>query len=128
EWDEKGWKLWEQLTPHCQTVLDRLRNHALEPKATGIMTRFALWLNNRAEFGEAEPLYLRALAIREKALGSEHPDVASSLICLAALYDNQGQYAKSEPLCLRALAIWEKALGSEHPNVASGLNSLALLY
>ena len=35
---------------------------------------------------EAEPLYQRALAIKEKALGPNHPDVATSLNNLAELY------------------------------------------
>jgi tetratricopeptide (TPR) repeat protein len=61
-------------------------------------------------------------------LGPEHPDVATSLNNLAALYHNQGQYAKAEPLYQRALAIREKALGAEHPKVATSLNNLAALY
>ncbi len=36
-------------------------------------------------YDEAEPLYKRSLAIREKALGPEHPDVAASLENYAAL-------------------------------------------
>jgi hypothetical protein len=43
-------------------------------------------------------LFQRALAIREKALGRDHPDVATSLNNLAALYDVQGRYADAEPL------------------------------
>ncbi len=35
---------------------------------------------------DAEPLYKRALAIWEKALGPEHPHVAASLNNLAELY------------------------------------------
>ena len=60
----------------------------------------------------------RALAIREKALGAEHPDTANSLNNLAALYWAMGDYAKAEPLFRRALAISEKALGAEHPDTA----------
>ena len=40
----------------------------------------------RGRYTDAEPLYQRALAIREKALGPEHPDVADSLNNLAGLY------------------------------------------
>ena len=70
----------------------------------------------------------RALAIREKALGPEHPDVATSLNNLAMLIYSRGDYAKSEPLFQRALAIDEKALGPEHPDLATDLNNLAELY
>ena len=38
----------------------------------------------------AEPLIKRSLAIREKVLGPDHPDVARSLNNLAELYDGGG--------------------------------------
>jgi CHAT domain-containing protein/tetratricopeptide (TPR) repeat protein len=80
------------------------------------------------KFSEAIPLAERVLAIREKALGPDHPDVARSLNNLAALYDLQGRYADAEPLYRRSLAIQDKALGPNHPDVARSLNNLALLY
>ena len=82
----------------------------------------------QGRYAEAEPLYKRALAISEKALGPEHPDVGTSLNNLAVLYQAQGRYAEAEPLYKRALAIDEKALGPEHPDVATSLNNLAVLY
>jgi len=79
-------------------------------------------------YARAEPLYQRALAIHEQALGPEHPDTATSLNNLAGLYYAMGAYARAEPLYQRALAIAEKALGPEHPQTAISLNNLALLY
>jgi tetratricopeptide (TPR) repeat protein len=79
-----------------------------------------------AKFAEAEPLFRRALAIREKALGPEHPEVAASLSCLAALYYLQGRYEEAAPLWERTLRIHEQ--GPEHPDMAWSLNNLALLY
>ena len=70
----------------------------------------------------------QVLAIREKALGPDHPDVAQALNNLAVLYYKQGRYAEAEPLYKRALAIGEKALGPDHPDVATALNNLAELY
>ena len=43
----------------------------------------------------AEPLYRRALLIREKALGLNHVDVATSLANLAALNLAHQMYAKA---------------------------------
>jgi len=83
----------------------------------------------RAEkYTDAIPLAERVLAIREKALGLDHPDVALSLNNLALLYKAQGRYADAEPVYKRALAIYEKALGPTHPYVAASLNNLAGLY
>jgi tetratricopeptide (TPR) repeat protein len=96
--------------------------------------RLATALNNLAElyrvqgkYVDAEPLYRRSLAIREKVLGPEHPDVAASFNNQALLYRVQGRYADAVLLHKRALAIWEKALGPEHPNVAQSLANYAAL-
>jgi tetratricopeptide (TPR) repeat protein len=80
------------------------------------------------KYADAEVIFKRALTIKEKALGPNHPDVATNLDNLAVLYSDQGRYADAEPLSKRALAIREKALGPNHPQVATHLNNLANLY
>ncbi|WP_199322689.1 MULTISPECIES: CHAT domain-containing tetratricopeptide repeat protein [Calothrix] len=85
-------------------------------------------LYQQGKYSEAIPLAERALAIREKVLGTEHLDVAQSLNNLAILYSSQGNYVKAEGLYLRSLAIREKVLGTEHLLVANSLNNLAALY
>jgi len=94
----------------------------------GMQDTIATIFENTGQYPAAEPLYTRALAIREKALGPDHPDVATSLNNLAGLYFKQGQYAAAEPLYKRSLAILEKALGQDHPNEAGSLHNLAVLY
>jgi tetratricopeptide (TPR) repeat protein len=91
-------------------------------------------LNNLGElyrlqgsYTEAEALYKRALKIREKALGPDHPHVAASLNNLAVLYKAQGKYAEAEPLYKRALGIVEEALGPDHPLVATICENMAKL-
>ncbi|MCX5683585.1 MAG: tetratricopeptide repeat protein, partial [Planctomycetota bacterium] len=54
---------------------------------------------------QAEPLYKRSLAIREKALGPDHPLVALSLENLAALYKATNRAEEAEALKKRAEAI-----------------------
>ena len=76
---------------------------------------------------DAEPLYKRSLATHEKALGPQHPNVATSLNNLASLYKAQGRHADAEPLYKRSLAIREKALGPEHPDIAMSLDNYAAL-
>jgi tetratricopeptide (TPR) repeat protein len=73
-------------------------------------------------------LLVRALAIREKTLPSEHPELATTLNNLASVYAHRGSYAEAESLHRRALAIKERALGPDHPDVAAALNNLAELY
>ena len=66
---------------------------------------------------EAEPHYLRALDIWERAFGvfgTEHPDVAEGLNALGKLYRDQGRHGEAEPLLTRALAIRQNTLGADH--------------
>jgi len=76
----------------------------------------------------AESLYQQALAIKEKVLGPDHPDTASTFNNLANLYKDQGKDEQAELLYLRVLDIYEKVLRPEHPDIAGTLYNLANLY
>jgi CHAT domain-containing protein/tetratricopeptide (TPR) repeat protein len=79
-------------------------------------------------FSEAIPVAVRQVQESERVFGPEHPQVATALAYLAALYQASGQYELAEPLAERALAIYEKTYGIEHPAVAASLNNLAALH
>ena len=70
----------------------------------------------------------RALDIREKCLGSLHPDVAKQLNNLALLCQNQGKYDDVEMYYKRAIEIYQKTLGPDDPNVSKTKNNLASAY
>ena len=70
----------------------------------------------------------QAMAVAEKKLGPEHPNIGTSLNNLAALYIAMGEYQKALPLSARALAISEKLDGLEHSKTGINLNNLAELY
>ncbi len=151
-----------EVWPRCQRLLPHARVCAVLieqwdfafPAAARLLDQVGYYLKARASYTEALPLLQRALAIREKALGSDHadtatslnmlfqssltikerllgpdhPDTATGLNSLADLYVDQGAYEHAEPLFQRAIAIREKILGPNHPDTASSLNSLADLY
>jgi tetratricopeptide (TPR) repeat protein len=104
------------------------QQHLTLLEGASLLNRAGWYLKDRGKYAEAEPLYARALAIREQELGASHPYTATSLNNLAALYENQGKYAEAEPLYVRALAIYEQELGASHPDTATSLNNLAALY
>lgn len=92
-----------------------------------LLNNTALSLKLAGEYASAEPLYRRALAIGEKTLGPDNPNVATGLSNLGALLQAEGDYAGAEPLYQRALTIHERAFGPDHPSVATDLNNLGLL-
>ena len=59
----------------------------------------------QGQYAHAEPLYKRSLAITEKALGPDHPNVATSLENMAELYRKTGREKAAEALAKRAAAI-----------------------
>jgi tetratricopeptide (TPR) repeat protein len=93
-----------------------------------MLNKEAISLYQKGQYDRAVVVAKKALDVAEKAVGPNHPNVATSLNNLALLYNAQGQYAQAEPLYKRSLAIMEKALGPDHPNVATSLNNLAALF
>ena len=122
-----NWRTCERLAPHARAAARRAGDAIGEPLAL-LLNKVAYYFYERAAYVEAELLCQRALAIREKALGPDHPEVSTSLNNLAALYSAQGKYDLAEPLYQRAVAILEKTLGPDHPQVGPALNNLAELY
>ncbi len=87
----------------------------MAPGAKAYQQAMATDLNNLAElyraqgrYAEAEPLYKRSLAIREKTLGPEHPDTAQSLENYAALLRKTGRADEATEMEVRAKAIRAK--------------------
>lgn len=79
-------------------------------------------------YTEARTLYERALALRERALGPEHPDLTLSRNNLATIRFAMGDYADALALFERTLTVREAALGPEHPLVAESLNNMATVH
>jgi tetratricopeptide (TPR) repeat protein len=108
----ENWHLCDRFLPHALACSRFINIFGMESADEGLLlSRAGYYLNERAEYVQAELLFRRALAIDEKALGPEHPHTATSLNNQAELYRTQGRYYEAEPLYRRALAIDEKALG-----------------
>src|SRR5262245_22111590 len=58
----------------------------------------SLWRGGKGKQPSSRQLGERALGIRERALGPNHPDVATSLSTLAILLSVNGDYAAARPL------------------------------
>jgi tetratricopeptide (TPR) repeat protein len=58
----------------------------------------------QARYADAEPIYKRALDIRERTVGPDHPDTAASVNNLASLYQAEGRTADALPLVERMMA------------------------
>ena len=106
----------------------KLAEHLSPKDLNTTLNNLASFYRHQGLYDHAEPLFLRCLDIRERALGQDDLSVAITLNNLAGLYEDQGLYDRAEPLYLRSLDIREQVLGKDHSKVATALNNLAGLY
>ena len=104
------------------------KNHPESSDYASSLNNLGVLYKNMGDYKAAEPYYKKALEIRKKVLGEEHPDYASSLFNLGLLYYDMGDYKTAEPYYKQSLEIRKKALGEDHPDYASSLNNLGVLY
>ena len=122
------WPQCERLLMQTAVAMQIIERHQDIGEVSGRLlyeAAYSLW--DRAHYAEAEPLFLRALAIYEQQVGPEHLLVAYPLNNLASLYCEQGKYTEAELLFQRALHIWEQALGVHHPKTTETRKRLIAL-
>jgi len=129
EVDYDTWLQCQQYLPHAQACAALIKAWNMNfPAAAQLLMQAGYYLQDRAEYAQAEPLYQQALSIYETVKGPNHPSTGTMLHNLASLYQAQGQYEQAEPLYQRSLSISETVEGPAHPNTATTLHQLASLY
>jgi serine/threonine-protein kinase len=83
-----------------------------------------LWSQGRSE--EGEELHRRAIALWERALGPEHPEVATARHNLGYALIYQSKHHEAEIEFRRAVSLRERALGPDHPEAASSRIGLGI--
>jgi len=131
--DEPGehpqtWSVCGRMLAHARFVERLTRDVLVEPRRLArVLNRAGGYVAARGDAALARSLLERALAVREEALGPDHPDTAESLNDLGWLVVGQAQWATARSLLERALAVREEALGPDHPHTAESLNNVANL-
>ena len=80
------------------------------------------------ELQAAEPHLVKALALREEALGEDDSETNAARGNLAILYRKQGRLAEAEKLLLEVIRIEERLSGADDPKLAQKQNILAAIY
>ena len=72
--------------------------------------------------------YQKALQIRKKTLGINHPDTATSYNNIGLVYHMRGNDVKELKFYQQALQIREKVLGTDHPDTAISYHNIGAVY
>ncbi len=119
----------EPLLRHAGASMRCAEEASLETAAAATLSnRIGNFLHGRSQFAAAEPFYARALEIRERKLGEEHPDTLRSLNNLGVVLRVLKRYDEAEPIYIKTLELRKLILGAEHPETLSSLNNLGVLY
>ncbi|MGZ6059873.1 MAG: tetratricopeptide repeat protein, partial [Myxococcaceae bacterium] len=76
---------------------------------------------------KAQPLLERALALRTKLQGPDHPDTLEAGSQLGALLWQRGRYAEAEDILRRVLVARQRVLGREDPRTLQTMNRLGVV-
>lgn len=93
-----------------------------DPRLTVTLDNLGALYRLQGKYEEAEPICLRALAIKESTFGPEHANVASTLRDLNEIYRSLGQIDRARKYQERALKILEKAIGPDFEELSEALD------
>jgi Tfp pilus assembly protein PilF len=104
--DVRTWPACARLLSHAQAAAGHAADlEVARGSAAGLLNQAGVYLRGRAQFAEARAALENALAIREAALGPDHPDTATSLGNLAGVLRAQGDLAGARTRFERALQV-----------------------
>jgi nucleoside phosphorylase/tetratricopeptide (TPR) repeat protein len=110
----------------CNVLIEQYE--LLSHKAASLLNRTGTYLTDNGLYTLAEPLHLRALAIRQQVSGATHPDTVKSMNNLGSLYMQQTRYSQAEPLFLQALTVRQQQPEAMPLDTAQSFHLLACLY
>ena len=112
---------------YCKAI-ELQKELSLEEELATSSNNLAGLYKSQGRFAQAQPLYQKALELRKRILGENHPYYATSLNNLAAFYYSQGRFEQAEPLYQQSLELTKYILSENHPDYALVLNNLATIY
>jgi tetratricopeptide (TPR) repeat protein len=80
------------------------------------------------DFAKALEFFKKALAVREKIFGLEHPSVVYSYNNIGMVYKDMENYKKALESLQKALALGETVFGPDHPDIAASYTSIGEVY
>jgi tetratricopeptide (TPR) repeat protein len=123
-----GWPLLRAFSPHADNLAALFPSDARPETLARVQGVFGLFHDSQGQYEKALALRESVLAIRESALGPDHPDTVAALSNMASAYWRLGRHRDALPLDQRALQITETALGPDHPDTATSLDNLAVTF
>ena len=107
---------------HARAEVDRFG----DPRLRGdLLNHLGVIAHDQGKFDEAIALHREALAVRQEALGPEHPDCGHSLMELGLSLHAAGKWEEAVASVEESVKVLRGALGDSHPIVAHVYGNMA---
>jgi tetratricopeptide (TPR) repeat protein len=118
--------------PHIAEIARHVETHLTDDdsreRTAYIYAEIGTGLYNQGDYVKALEWYYKALAIREKVLGAEHPSTATTYNNIAVVYFDEGKFSEARDLFCRAFIVFIICELAEHPNAKSLMDATHLSY
>jgi tetratricopeptide (TPR) repeat protein len=91
------------------------------------LTNLGVLYNSRGQFDKAEPLFEKAVHIKQKTLGAFNTDVADSAARLCQFYLKRKKYDKADPICNKIISFADIQI-RDYNNMENSLKHLQSFY
>jgi tetratricopeptide (TPR) repeat protein len=122
------WSRCSSLVPHALVATELAESLDVAHDMTArILERVALFEHEQGEDRQALVLHRRALALDERRLGPDHPQIATGLSHLGGYLRELGAYDEARDAFTRALAIRQATLAPDDLAIAESLSQLGMI-
>ncbi|MBQ7099969.1 MAG: tetratricopeptide repeat protein, partial [Oscillospiraceae bacterium] len=134
-WASWAGYLWNELADPQKALSCNLRSmekgEQHQPDSNSLATAYnnvGMTYGDLGDQQKALEYKLKALAIWERVLPEDHPDLAQSYNNVGTTYGDLGEHQKALEYNLKALAIRERVLPEDHPDLATSCNNVGCTY
>ena len=120
--------LFLNLTTHIDFVTEGISDEEASEEVAQLYHFMGFGFKELADYPQSLKYSYKALVIRERVLGTEHPDTVVSYNNIGGVYSAQGNYVLALEFYGKALAIHEKVLDTEHPDTSLSYNNIGAVY
>ncbi|KAH6983308.1 P-loop containing nucleoside triphosphate hydrolase protein [Ilyonectria sp. MPI-CAGE-AT-0026] len=105
----ENWMKCQRLDPHIDSIITEQPSNSEDVlRWTRLLTNAGQYRWMKGMYEEAKEMSQRAVEIRERLLGREHPHTLGSVQILAGVLRDQGKYEEAEQINRRTLDTYEK--------------------
>ncbi|CAF1187811.1 unnamed protein product [Adineta steineri] len=106
-------------------LLDRIKDNEDEAP---IYHQLGTIKYDQEKYQKALTFYEISLAIKQKTLPPDHPDLAISYNIIGEVHAKMGNYSKAIPFYEKVLRIRQQSLSLNHPDLTMSYNNIGLVY